>query len=226
MTFTNTWVDSNPPDTEAAALMYNELRKIRVDIEQRMGAEAGTYANMPSIESSFGTTNNFFPYFATDQGALWAWNGSTWALKHVGFAATNVTQNTVTNPSVQTVIQSVAIPQPVLQAGGVVDASLLVAFSGSSPNSVQLLFNSAIIAQWSFGSSSSSLLTIRARVVFLNATTAGCEYMMFTGVTSNFGNSFTASVNLSGQLTIASACGGGGTNVFTGYYLAAVYNYN
>jgi hypothetical protein len=79
MPFTNIWDDTFPADTELANLIGANLRQLRLDIQQRMGAISGLSTSMPAFGSDAQPTNwTGLLYFATDTGHIFQWSGSAW----------------------------------------------------------------------------------------------------------------------------------------------------
>jgi len=79
MPFTNPWDETQPPDTQLAKLLGQDLRSLKGDIAERFAAfMSGTLANRPTPEAVFGNSQNGILYFATDQGIFYQWNGTTW----------------------------------------------------------------------------------------------------------------------------------------------------
>ena len=74
MAFTNVWDDNFPPDTQAANQLGADLRKLRVDVRERLSMMSGNDGDKANFESGFVGAL----YFATDTGKIYRWNGSTW----------------------------------------------------------------------------------------------------------------------------------------------------
>lgn len=77
--FTNVWDNTFPPDTQQANQLGLDLRNFRTDVQQRHALLSGTLANQPTnLEAGFGGVGYGTPFFATDNGQVYQWNGATW----------------------------------------------------------------------------------------------------------------------------------------------------
>jgi hypothetical protein len=79
-TFTNVWDETQPPDTQAANLLGQDIRSLKTDIRERMIAfAAGLDADKPTtVGPAFGSANDGVMFFATDTGQIYRFNGTTW----------------------------------------------------------------------------------------------------------------------------------------------------
>jgi len=75
MPYTHSWDETQPPDTQAANLLGQDIRDLKTDVRERITSfGAGTLANRPTPESVWVGAL----YFATDTGRLYRWGGSSW----------------------------------------------------------------------------------------------------------------------------------------------------
>lgn len=75
--FTNPWDTTQPPDTQPANLLGQDLRNLKVDIQERMGAISGTFAARPTPDTGNANFTGIL-YFTTDTAQVFRWNGATW----------------------------------------------------------------------------------------------------------------------------------------------------
>jgi len=94
--FTNTWDNSQPPDSQAANQLGLDLRTFRVDAQERTAYVSGLDANKPANwEAGFAGVL----YHASDTGIIYQWSGVGWT--QVGtFLATALSQITIPGGSV------------------------------------------------------------------------------------------------------------------------------
>ena len=122
MPFTNVFDNTFPPDTQLANLLGDDIRKFKVDIQQRVAAMSGLDAAKPAFGSDTQPASwNGVLYFATDTGKIYQFNNPSW---------TDVTSSFVTaaglrkyyDPSDITIatagdLNSITIPGGVLVGG-------------------------------------------------------------------------------------------------------------
>ncbi len=78
-TFDAAWAETFPPDTQAANLLGDDIRKFKADIRQRLALLSGTFANRPTnMDAVFGGSGFGVLYFATDTAQIFQWSGSAW----------------------------------------------------------------------------------------------------------------------------------------------------
>jgi hypothetical protein len=78
MAFTNVFDNTQPPDTQAANLLGQDIRNFKVDIQQRVAAMSGLDANKPTFNlDAQPTAWNGCLYFATDTGKIYQFGGGT-----------------------------------------------------------------------------------------------------------------------------------------------------
>jgi hypothetical protein len=67
-----------PPDTQQANQLGLDIRTLKTDLIQRFATLAGTFANRPTPDASWGGSGYGTLYFATDKYKIYQWNGTTW----------------------------------------------------------------------------------------------------------------------------------------------------
>lgn len=79
--FDNVWDITQPPDTQLANLLGQDLRSLKDDVMQRMSLLSGTLANRPTpeaVNATWGGAGFGLTYIATDTKQLFQWNGGAW----------------------------------------------------------------------------------------------------------------------------------------------------
>lgn len=79
--FTDVWDVTQPPDTQLANLLGQDIRNLKLDIMQRLSLLSGLYANLPTpetVNASWGGAGYGLLYFATDTNQILQWNGTSW----------------------------------------------------------------------------------------------------------------------------------------------------
>lgn len=77
--FTNAWDNTQPPDTQLANQLGQDLRALRTDTQQRLSLLSGTLANQPAnMDAIFGGAGFGMMYFATDTNQVFQWTGVAW----------------------------------------------------------------------------------------------------------------------------------------------------
>ena len=113
MPFTHVWNSTTPLDTELANLLGQNLRDLKLDISERLGAfAAGTIANRPTPEAAFAGVM----YFATDEGKLYRWSGTAWVLVFCRHLLTDTTLRS-TPSAIQVQLTHLDIPANYLTTG-------------------------------------------------------------------------------------------------------------
>jgi hypothetical protein len=80
-TFTDVWDITQPPDTQLANLLGQDIRNLKLDVMQRMSLLSGTFANRPTpevVNATWGGAGYGLLYFSTDTGKIYQWNGAAW----------------------------------------------------------------------------------------------------------------------------------------------------
>jgi hypothetical protein len=79
MGYTNVWDITQPPDTQAANLLGQDLRTFRLDTMQHFAFMSGLDAAKPTPENSGATANwQGLLFFATDTNKVYQWSGTAW----------------------------------------------------------------------------------------------------------------------------------------------------
>lgn len=79
MPYTNAWDETQPPDTQYAKLLGQDLRSLKTDIRERLSLLSGHLSDRPTPEASFtASPTGGLLFFATDTGQAFNWNGSAW----------------------------------------------------------------------------------------------------------------------------------------------------
>lgn len=79
--FDNVWDITQPPDTQLANLLGQDIRNLKDDIMQRMSLLSGTFANRPTpetVNATWGGAGFGLLYFSTDTSQIFQWNGAAW----------------------------------------------------------------------------------------------------------------------------------------------------
>src|SRR5258707_48915 len=125
--FTNVWDITEPPDTQLANLLGQDIRGLKNDIMQRMALISGTLANRPTpetVDATWGGSGYGLLFFATDTGQTFQWNGAGWVVvSFLGSTRLNdVTTHSLVSPGTGTTAAStLTIPANTLQPGSVVE---------------------------------------------------------------------------------------------------------
>lgn len=83
--FTNPFDNTFPPDTQLANQLGNDIRTLKLDLQQRMSAISGNSVSSTQFPNfvndtqptAWGTPSGGVLFFATDTGRVWQWTGST-----------------------------------------------------------------------------------------------------------------------------------------------------
>lgn len=213
--FTNSWDNTFPPDTQAANQLGLDLRNFRVDTQQKFTSLSGTLANRPiNMEAVFGGSNvngGFgIIYLATDTSQIFQWNGATWVditSVMVGGRISNGVA-VVTNGANQDGIVLTAIPANSLEVGSVID--IRGDITPGANNSWALFFGGTTIGPFSSNAQSNSFEFICTVLV----TAAAVEKCSLIGVRHDTGIPF-VDVPISSVLTGATEAISGGIVVKT-----------
>jgi hypothetical protein len=124
-TFDNVWDITQPPDTQLANLLGQDIRNLKDDIMQRMSLLSGVLANRPTpetVNATWGGSGFGLLFFATDTGQVFQWNGVNWvAISISGLRLSDVGVHTLVNPPPGINNgSSVTIPINTLQPGSIV----------------------------------------------------------------------------------------------------------
>jgi hypothetical protein len=80
-TFDHVWDITQPPDTQLANLLGQDIRNLKDDVMQRFSLISGVIANRPTpetVNATWGGSGYGLLYFSTDTGQIFQWNGSAW----------------------------------------------------------------------------------------------------------------------------------------------------
>jgi hypothetical protein len=81
LAYSRGWDETQPPDSQPANLLGQDLRQLKQDVRERMISFAsGPAADMPAPEAVWGSANDGVIYFQTDTNQLYRWNGAQWVL--------------------------------------------------------------------------------------------------------------------------------------------------
>jgi hypothetical protein len=77
--FTNPWNPTSPADTDAAVSLYDQIRDLKIDVQERLGAfGAGAFADRETPDSADGANFTGVRYWADDTHQVFRWSGSSW----------------------------------------------------------------------------------------------------------------------------------------------------
>ena len=100
MPFTDVWDVLQPQDSQLANLLGQDIRNLKLDIQQRMGVISGTLATRwdPSTDAQPANWAGVL-YFTTDTNQVFRWSGSAWLDVTFAIAALPVVvaKQTITN---------------------------------------------------------------------------------------------------------------------------------
>lgn len=94
MAFSNVWDTTQPPDTQPANQLGLDLRNLKTDIMQRMGAISGLLVNRPVPETVNADWTGLL-YFATDTGQVFQWSNiaAAWTDITIAFGTGVIARN-------------------------------------------------------------------------------------------------------------------------------------
>lgn len=195
--FDNTWDITQPPDTQLANLLGQDIRNLKDDIMQRMSLLSGTLANRPTpetVNATWGGVGFGILYFAIDTKQVFQWNGAAWVevTGSVGgsgfkFEASNIVPVTVGNTNVLSPLQTIILPANELSTPGQeiqfdFNGSLSVAAGGGMSISFGFYLDGTII-------SSNFLRTIQ---ISANGPSNWSGFAKFACLTTGAGGTITA----------------------------------
>lgn len=163
---TNVWDTTQPPDTQFANLLGQDIRNLKLDTQQRMGLISGTFANRwnPATDAQPANWTGLL-YFATDTGQVFQWNGAAWIQVGVlptaggGSVITKFTDLTQYNVTVNTTTAGITIPANLLQLGSFIYVRAFIK-NGSSGGvaAANILVNGINALNFNFNSAASGYL--------------------------------------------------------------------
>lgn len=100
---TNIWDILQPPDSQLANLLGQDIRSLKLDIQQRMGFISGSLATRWDPATDTQPTNwTGLLYFTTDTNQIFRWNGAAWddVSNTIASLPAVVRKQTITNQAV------------------------------------------------------------------------------------------------------------------------------
>ena len=80
MPFTNVFDNTFPPDTQAANLLGQDIRMLKLDLQQRMAVISGVDASKPNFAGDLQPAAwNGILFFAVDTGKIYQFNNPAWS---------------------------------------------------------------------------------------------------------------------------------------------------
>lgn len=134
MAFTNVFDNTFPADTQQAKLLGDDIRKLKVDLQERMAAISGLDAAKPDFSTDTQPSAwNGLLFFATDTGTVYQFSNPNWvpvSLSGVGTKrfVTTITNGTFTNADGH-ILSTLTIP-----AGNLNTSSLIHVGAGAWDN--------------------------------------------------------------------------------------------
>lgn len=114
---TNVYDVTQPPDTQLANLLGQDLRNLALNVQQRMALVSGPAASIWNPATDAQPTNwTGLLYFAIDTGHVFQWNGAAWVdvASSIGgrykVESSNVTPVSATNTTVETTLMTFLLP--------------------------------------------------------------------------------------------------------------------
>lgn len=194
MPFTNVWDTTQPPDTQLANLLGQDIRNLKVDVMQRMSYISGTLLNRPTpetVNAIWGSPSAFgILYFASDTLQVFQWDGANW--NQVFF---NINLQKMVDPATYTAssfpitTSGVSIPAYAVRTNSFFSGRAWGASSTGSGNSlIQYTLNGTAISANTpvqFTYSFAAYIEIQ----FLNSTTARAMTQIFATNNTTLNNS-------------------------------------
>jgi hypothetical protein len=155
MAFTNIYDNSFPPDTQLANLLGLDLRNLRLDVQERMGAISGLDASKPPFGTDAQPTKwNGVLFFATDTGNIYQWNNPAWTNVTSNFTTKSaalkaVNQVVHTGTTTLDTIYTLTVPANVIGVTGRVRMTLQFNEILTTTDSMIISFGSTTIASFS-----------------------------------------------------------------------------
>src|ERR1700756_557221 len=148
--FTDVWDTTQPPDTQLANLLGQDIRNLKLDIMQRMSLLSGNAANIPTpetVNAVWGGAGFGLIFFATDTGQIFQWSGAAWVnVTGTFFGASKRYSDTATytfNTSGAHPTTGVTIPANTLAVGSSFHLVAGLDTSGSGSVTASLLFGAS-----------------------------------------------------------------------------------
>jgi hypothetical protein len=239
MAWTDTWDDTLPLDSSAASLLGADLRSLKLDIQQRMGAITGTSTSLPPFGSDAQPINwTGVVCFATDNGHVYRWSGSAWVDITSTFFAPQVQSvfvdgavHTATENGTPTVMSNVTIPMGVLAIGNKITVKARVSCNGAQSGQLLLQIGGVNLLNQNIFATLAANFVLEAELIVTGATalTAYATLESFVSINQpgtilNVGFT-TPTVTIANQVVIATSSGSGsGGNTYTGDLLTVKIN--
>lgn len=139
-TFDHPWDITQPPDTQLANLLGQDIRNLKDDIMQRIAILAGNIADRPTpetVNATWGGTTYGLLFFSLDENKVYRWNGAAWLdvtaqIGGGGGGGISLQTNGVAN-AIQNVLNLVAGAGVTLTAGGAGDVTIAASGGGGAP---------------------------------------------------------------------------------------------
>jgi hypothetical protein len=211
MAFTNVFDVTQPPDTQLANLLGQDLRNLSLNVQQRMAAISGISTALPAFGSDAQPTNwTGILCFATDNGHLYQWSGSAWVDITTTFLPGVFFDSTVLN-SAGTFTPGVVIPANYLEVGSIisVDFPFDATTSGADEFTIDLRLNGTNIATGVINSAYGGIARLRfyCTAIGVSGQLIGQNvFPIYVGLSPAFGNNSNAapiSVNLTNTATFS-----------------------
>jgi hypothetical protein len=239
MPFANTFDNTFPPDTQLANLLGDDIRKFKVDIQQRMAALSGLDAAKPAFGADSQPASwNGILFFATDTGKIYQFNNPAWTdvtaqFRLAGGVARYYDGSTVTQTNASGTLNSITIPGGTLVGndtsplGNVVKIDALIAATSTAGGiTVSLKFGATTLINCTLPSASVHFVQIQAIVILKSG---NVQRAMVTVTIQNLSGTavvplvqaagISPSENIANPLTIQSVATGSGSSSISGQAL-------
>lgn len=239
MPFTDTWDDTLPLDSSAANLLGADLRSLKFDIQQRMGAITATSTTLPAFGSDAQPTNwTGVLCFATDNGHMYRWSGSAWVDITSSFFAPQVQSvfvdgevHTAVENGTPTVMSNITIPMGVIAIGNKITVKARVACSAGQSGQLLLQVGGVNLLNQGIFATLAANFALEAELIVTGATALTAYARMESFVTTsqpgtilNIGFT-TPTVTIANTVTVATSSGSGnGGSTYTGDLLTVKIN--
>lgn len=219
MPFTNVWDTTTPPDTQAANLLGQDIRNLKVDTMQRMAAISGPFASRPVPETVNANWTGLL-YFSTDTNQIFQWNGAAWILITIGAQVFKTTTlGTNATAVLGSTINQISIPANTLQVGSIVDlATAWNAIGGVV--TANLLFGAALggnLVGVTFNNGHTVYVRVRLTIVSIGVAGSGIQQVETIDTSGSVQIQSVVAIpgpfNTTVPLLLASALSSGGTLV-------------
>jgi len=228
--FTNVFDNTFPPDTQLANLLGDDIRKFKVDIQQRVAALSGLDASKPNFAGDTQPSAwNGILYFATDTGKIYQFNNPSWTDVTGSFKtpATKFANSTPVTLGAAGDLQTITIPGGTFAVGSQFLVHGCVIFNSTSAVVTVNLTIAGIQVALSIPNvaSNNGVVTFFARGVIIDSTT---EWFMTDAVWAPPPGSGTfaartansvGSLPVSGPIVVKTSVSGSGTFTATGELL-------